>query len=128
MRKIICALVALGVSGSALAWGEREQGALAGAVIGALIAKESQRPVGYAQGYGYGQVGYGSAGYGQGYVQGYGYGSVGYGQGYVQGYAPGVQVHPQLGIVQPVQVCQLVQMVDQYGRYLGTRQNCRTHY
>lgn len=117
MRKIICALVALGVSGSALAWGEREQGALAGAVIGALIAKESQRPVVYAQGYGYGQVGYGSAGYGQGYAQ-----------GYVQGYAPGVQVHPQLGIVQPVQVCQLVQVVDQYGRYLGTRQNCRTHY
>ena len=115
MRKIICALVALGVSGSALAWGEREQGALAGAVIGALIAKESQRPVVYAQGYGYGQVGYGSAGYGQGYAQ-----------GYVQGYAPGVQVHPQL--VQPVQVCQLVQVVDQYGRYLGTRQNCRTHY
>lgn len=108
MKRLICAVVALGVSGSALAWGEREQGALVGAVVGALIAKESQRPVGYAQGYGYG--------------------SVGYGQGYVQGYAPGVQVHPQLGIVQPVQVCQLVQVVDQYGRYLGTRQNCRTHY
>ena len=62
MKRLICAVVALGVSGSALAWGEREQGALVGAVIGALIAKESQRPVGYAQGYGYGSAGYGQIG------------------------------------------------------------------
>lgn len=64
MKRLICAVVALGVSGSALAWGEREQGALVGAVVGALIAKESQRPVGYAQPYAQG-YGYGSAGYGQ---------------------------------------------------------------
>ena len=43
MKKVICALVALGVSGSAMAWGDREQGALVGAVIGAVIAKESTR-------------------------------------------------------------------------------------
>lgn len=59
MKRLICAVVALGVSGSALAWGEREQGALVGAVVGALIAKER---VGYAQGYGYGSVGYGQVG------------------------------------------------------------------
>jgi len=99
MKKVICALVALGVSGSAMAWGDREQGALVGAVIGALIAKDSQRSFAY-----------------------------GYGSGYVQGYAPGVQVHPQLRTVQPVQVCQMVQVVDQYGRHLGWRQNCRIHY
>lgn len=63
MKRLICAVVALGVSGSALAWGEREQGALVGAVVGALIAKE--------------RVG---MGYAQPYAQGYGYGSVGYGQ------------------------------------------------
>ena len=43
MKRLICAVVALGVSGSALAWGEREQGALVGAVVGAIIAKESSR-------------------------------------------------------------------------------------
>lgn len=61
MKRLICAVVALGVSGSALAWGEREQGALVGAVVGALIAKE-RAGMGYAQGYGYGSVGYGQVG------------------------------------------------------------------
>ena len=50
MKRVLCAVVALGVSGSAMAWGDREQGALVGAVIGAIIAKERV-------GYGMGQVG-----------------------------------------------------------------------
>lgn len=99
MKRLICAVVALGatsvalgVSGSALAWGEREQGALVGAVIGALIAKESQRPVGYAQGYGYGSVGYG-----------------------------------QVGPVGQL-VCRQIPVVDQYGRHIGWTQQCAVRY
>ena len=99
MKRLICAVVALGVSGSALAWGEREQGALVGAVVGALIAKE-RVGMGYAQGYGYGQVGYGSVGYGQ----------VG-----------------QLGPVGQL-VCRQIPVVDQYGRHVGWTQQCAVRY
>ena len=57
MKRLICAVAAFCISGSALAWGEREQGALVGAVVGALIAKER-----VGMGYGYGSVGYGQVG------------------------------------------------------------------
>ena len=43
MRKLLVGLVAATVASSSLAWGDREQAALLGAVLGGIIASQSHR-------------------------------------------------------------------------------------
>jgi hypothetical protein len=43
MKKLLVGLVAATVASSSLAWGDREQAALLGAIIGGIVAGQSQR-------------------------------------------------------------------------------------
>ena len=43
MKKLLVGLVAATVASSSLAWGEREQAALLGAVIGGIVASQAHR-------------------------------------------------------------------------------------
>ena len=44
MKKLIIAVAAVAISTSAMAWGPREQGALTGLVIGAVVASQYDAP------------------------------------------------------------------------------------
>ena len=101
MKRMVCAVVALGLSGSAMAWGDREQGALVGLVVGSLIARGQPTVVAQAvaPAPGHGQA------YAQAPVYGYGYS------------AP-----------QPVVRCYQVPLVDQWGRQVGWGQQCVSRF
>lgn len=110
MKKFVVAvMITASTVGSAQAWGDREQGALAGLVIGALMQKSWGQPQ---------QTGYPPVHQGQPPIQQY------------PVYSPNpqiiVQAPPVIYQPQPVQQqCHTFPQFDVYGRFHGHRTVCR---
>ena len=105
MKKLIIAVAAVAISTSAMAWGPREQSALTGLVIGAVVASQYDAPAPRHQ-----------RRYEPVYVQPQ--------PVYMQPYQAvcGYNVWCPAPVVQ--QSCFQQQVVDQYGRTVGARTIC----
>ena len=99
MKRVVSAMLALSISGSVMAWGDREQSALVGLVVGSLIARGQPSVV--APVYAPAPV---------------------YGQAYAQAYAQAPVYSYQ---IPPSEVrCYQIPVVDQWGRQIGFGQHC----
>jgi hypothetical protein len=128
MKKLVLAImITASTMSSAMAWswGDREQGALAGLFLGALV----QKSLGQSQPNGYPPVQQGYPPVQQGYPQQYP--TQQYPTQQFPVYSPQpqiiVQTPPLINLPQPMQrVCDTFPQIDIYGRFHGNRTVCRT--